>query len=270
MSGAESILNLDDIHLRFGGITALNGVSIALATGRIHGVIGPNGAGKSSLLDVMSGMTPPSEGHIYLDGAEITKSSAVKRARLGIRRTFQRQQLFGWLSVEDNLLVPLEWHSGGGGVVGDLLALRSRRRYERERRARVEELLELFSLGEVRSVPAGMVPIGTARLLELARAFADRPRVVLLDEPTSGLEASETAQVGKILAQVVAETKCAVALVEHDVPFVMVCCADVTVLHLGEVLASGSPEEVRGLPAVRDAYLGELAEVADLVGGEPA
>lgn len=249
-------LSADEIKLRFGGIVALDGVNLAVAPGEIHGVIGPNGAGKTSLLDVLSGHTPPTEGHVMLAGHDVTRLGPVGRARRGMCRTFQRQQLFGWLSVEDNLLVPLEWHGGGGGIVADLLGSPIRRRYERRRRDRVEELLELFSLREVRREPAGAVPIGIARLIELARALIDRPRVVLMDEPTSGLGIHETARVGHALEDACHTDACAVALVEHDVPFVMRHSATVTVLHLGKVLAHGTPAEVREVPEVREAYLG--------------
>ena len=256
-------LAADQVVLRFGGIVALDGVSIEAAPGEIHGVIGPNGAGKTSLLDVLSGITPLTEGRVLLGGEDVTRRRAVGRARLGLRRTFQRQQLFGWLSVEDNLMVPLEWHGGGGGVLADLLALPTRRRRERERRARVDELLELFGLREARKEPAGSLPIGHARLLELARALIDRPRVVLLDEPTSGLHVHETATVGKAIEDATAADGCAVVLVEHDVPFVMRHSARVTVLHLGQVLAQGTPTEVREIKEVREAYLGTSVEALE-------
>jgi branched-chain amino acid transport system ATP-binding protein len=251
-----SPLAAEDIVLRFGGIVALDGVSIAADAGEIHGVIGPNGAGKTSLLDVLSGITPPTEGRVMLAGHDVTRKRAVGRARLGLRRTFQRQQLFGWLSVEDNLLVPLEWHGGGGGILADLVAAPTRRRHERERRERVEELLDLFSLRDARKEPAGTIPIGLARLLEMARALIDRPRVVLMDEPTSGLDAHETIKVGQAIEDACATDGCAVVLVEHDVPFVMRHSAQVTVLHLGQVLAHGTPDAIREIPEVRDAYLG--------------
>lgn len=256
----EAVLAARDVTLRFGGIVALENVGLEVGRGQIHGIIGPNGAGKSSLLDVLSGHTPPTEGHVYLAGQDVTGQRAVGRARHGLRRTFQRQQLFGWLSVEDNLLVPLEWRGGGGGIVADLLGLPTRRSRERERRERVEEMLELFSLRDARDEPAGTIPIGLARLVELARALIDRPRVVLMDEPTSGLDAHETAKVGVALEDACAADGTSVVLVEHDVPFVMRHSAAVTVLHLGKVLARGTPAEVRDIPEVRDAYLGASIE----------
>jgi branched-chain amino acid transport system ATP-binding protein len=170
-----------------------------------------------------------------------------------MRRTFQRQQVFGWLPVEDNVLVALEWRGGGGGLAADLLALPSRRSRERERRDRVDEVLERCGLEALRLEPAANLPIGQARMVELARAVVDRPKVLLLDEPTSGLEESEVENLARRLCE---EEECAVVLVEHDVGFVMRECHRVVVLNLGSIIANDVPEVVRADPAVREAYLG--------------
>jgi branched-chain amino acid transport system ATP-binding protein len=255
-AGDEAVLRAVDVSVRFGGVSALSDVTIDARAGEVLGVIGPNGAGKTTLFDVLSGIRPPATGRIYLRGEDVTRRSPTWRSRRGIRRTFQRQQMFGWLSVEDNVLVPLEWRGGGGGLVGDLVALPTRRRRERERRRHADDVLELCGLDDVRTQPAGKLPIGRARMVEMARAIVDEPQVLLLDEPTSGLEERETRSLGESMQRVCKERGCAVILVEHDVGFVMQHCDTIVVLNLGSVIAKGTPEEVRGDAAVQEAYLG--------------
>jgi branched-chain amino acid transport system ATP-binding protein len=252
----EPVLRAVDVSVRFGGIAALSGVALDARAGEVVGVIGPNGAGKTTLFDVLSGIRPPTSGRIFFEGEDVTRRSPTWRSRRGIRRTFQRQQMFGWLTVEENVLVALEWRGGGGGLVGDLLAVPARRRRERERRRRADEVLELCGLGDVRTQPAGKLPIGRARMVEMARAIVDEPRALLLDEPTSGLEESESLSLGESMQRVCRERACAVLLVEHDVGFVMEHCDSIVVLNLGAVIAAGSPDEVREDAAVQEAYLG--------------
>jgi ABC-type branched-subunit amino acid transport system ATPase component len=252
-----SALQLSDITVRFGGIAALSGVSLEAAAGDVVGIIGPNGAGKTTLFDVISGVRTPDEGRVGIAGKDVTSTSATSRARLGLRRTFQRVQPFGWLTVEDNVLAALEWRSGGGGFVADLVAFPTRRARERHRRQRVDEVLERCGLVPVRRELAGSLPIGIARMVELARAIADPPSVLLLDEPASGLDETEIARLGAQIQAVRAETGCVVLLVEHNAGFVMEQCDRVVVLNLGTVLADGSPEEIQSNQEVRDAYLGE-------------
>jgi ABC-type branched-subunit amino acid transport system ATPase component len=250
-------LALEHVTVRFGGITALDDVSLTVSEGEICGLIGPNGAGKTTLFDVVSGVRIPEGGRVVLDGRDVTRTSAVTRARRGLRRTFQRVQTFGWLTVEENVLAALEWRGGGGGFLADLVALPTRKHRERERRRRVDEVIELCGLSSVRKEPAGSLPIGLARMVEVARAIVDRPRLLLLDEPTSGLHETEVERLGDLVETIGQETACAVALVEHDVGFVMRRCRRIVVLDLGRVLAVGTPKEIQGNPEVRAAYLGE-------------
>jgi branched-chain amino acid transport system ATP-binding protein len=242
--------------MAFGGVKALSEVSVSFAAGEICGLIGPNGAGKTTLFDCLTGIRRPTSGSIRYCGEEVTGRSATWFARQGMRRTFQRQQIFGWLPVEDNVLVALEWRGGGGGLAADLLSLPSRRSRERERRARVDEVLERCGLEALRLEPAANLPIGQARMVELARAVVDRPKVLLLDEPTSGLEESEVENLAIVVRRLCEEDGCAVVLVEHDVGFVMRECHRVAVLNLGCIIANDVPEVVRTDPAVRAAYLG--------------
>jgi branched-chain amino acid transport system ATP-binding protein len=250
-------LSLSEVTVRFGGIAALSGVSLEAAEGQVVGIIGPNGAGKTTLFDVISGVRTPDQGRVILAGRDVTRTPPTARARLGLRRTFQRVQPFGWLTVEDNVLAALEWRSGGGGFVADLVAFPTRRARESDRRRRVNEVLERCGLLPVRKELAGSLPIGVARMVELARAIVDPPKVLLLDEPASGLDATETIRLGEQVQAVRAETGCLVLLVEHNAAFVMEQSDRVVVLDLGTVLAEGSPEDIQGNQAVRDAYLGE-------------
>ncbi|NBE52291.1 ABC transporter ATP-binding protein [Streptomyces boluensis] len=251
-------LEASGIGVRFGGVHALRDARIEVRPGEVCGLIGPNGAGKTTLFDVVSGIRRPDSGHVLLDGADITRRSPVWRARHGMRRTFQRQQLFGQLTVADNLLVAQEWRGGGGGLAADVLAAPTRRRRERARRARADEVLAECGLDGLATDYAGALPVGRARMVELARALADPPRVLLLDEPASGMAADERAQLAAVVRHLADERGCAVLLVEHNVAFVMELCARVVVLDLGTVLAEGTPAQVRADARVRDAYLGTV------------
>ena len=251
-----NVLTALDVGVKFGGVTALDGVSLAVGERELVGVIGPNGAGKTTLFDVISGARRPTTGAVHLDGADVTSRPAAWRARHGVRRTFQRQQVFGALSVEENLLVALEDRDVRGGVVVDLMGLAGRRRSAADHRARVDAMVEACALGGVRGVPAGSLPIGLARMVELARALIGTPRLLLLDEPTSGLGEAEVATFSGVLRTYLAEHTCGVLLVEHDVGFVMDHCDRLVVLDLGRTIATGTPTEIRQDPEVQRAYLG--------------
>ena len=270
-TGDDLMLSLSDITVRFGGITALGGVSFDANKGEVLGIIGPNGAGKTTLFDVISGVRSPNEGKVVLDGKDITSASSTGRARSGLRRTFQRVQTFGWLSVEDNVLAAIEWRGGGGGFLADLAYFPTRRKREKDRRARVEEILDRCGLLPVRTELAGSLPIGVARMVELARAIVDEPKLLLLDEPASGLDETETARLGEQIQAARNDFGCAVLLVEHNAGFVMEQSDRVIVLNLGTKLAEGLPAEIQKNQAVRDAYLGETLDAkADVPAEEPA
>ena len=192
-----------------------------------------------------------------IDGIDVSPMGVPRRSRLGVRRTFQRVQTFGWLTVEDNVLTALEWHGGGGGFLADLVAFPTRRRRERERRELVETALERCGLTAMRSELAGSLPIGIARMVELARATVEAPRLLMLDEPASGLDETEAARLGAHVQAVRNETGCAVLLVEHNAGFVMEHSNRVVVLDLGKVLADGTPQEIQSNAVVRAAYLGD-------------
>jgi branched-chain amino acid transport system ATP-binding protein len=230
-------LTLDSIVVRFGGVTAVNGASLRAEPGRVTGLIGPNGAGKTTLFNVVSGMITPDDGTVVLDGRDLTEAAPHRRARLGVARTFQRLELFGSLSVFDNVRVAAE-------IAG-----------RPEPRTVASALLERVGIAAHAERIAGDLPTGTARLVEVTRALAIDPCVLLLDEPASGLDEDETVRLGELLRSLGAEGL-AVLLVEHDMELVMNVCDLVYVLDVGKVIASGPPDEVRRDAAVVQAYLG--------------
>jgi branched-chain amino acid transport system ATP-binding protein len=255
-SRAPAVLQAQGVGVSFSGVIALQEVNLEAARGEVLGLIGPNGAGKTTFFDVVSGLRQPDQGSIVFDGADVTGWSPVRRSRAGMRRTFQRQQVFGRLTVEENLLCALEWRGGGGGIVADLLALPRRRRLERDRRTSVDRCMELCGLSSLRHAKAGSLPIGTARMVELGRALAESPSLLLLDEPTSGLGEAEVECLSAVLRWLRQQSTCAVLLVEHDVSFVMSHCDRIVVMQRGKVLAEGVPSDIRANQEVRDAYLG--------------
>ncbi len=238
------ILETSEISVRYGGHMAVDGVSLAVAEGAVTGLIGPNGAGKTTTFNVITGLQAPTRGRVRLGGTDITKLPAHKRARAGVGRTFQRLELFGSLSVRDNVLTAVELNRVPG---------------EDPRRV-AERHLERVGLADLGGVRADSLSTGNARLLELARSLACRPRVLLLDEPASGLDDDETERFAEILAEL-ASGGLAVLLVEHDVPLVMRLCHDITVLNFGRVLAQGSPAAIQKDRLVIDAYLGQGTDV---------
>lgn len=236
---APAQLEVSEISLRFGGLQALADVSIVVPASTVTGLIGPNGAGKTTLFNVMTGLYRPDGGRVRLDGTDITRLRPHVRARLGIARTFQRLELFGSLSAQENVELALEV---------------ARRR--RPQQPALEEILELTGIRQVAGVPADLLPTGLARLVELARAIASSPRLLLLDEPGSGLSTAETDELAGVLVRL-RDQGMGILLVEHDMRLVMAVCDRVTVLDFGRVIAAGAPSEVQADPAVRSAYLGD-------------
>jgi branched-chain amino acid transport system ATP-binding protein len=246
-SGGVPILELRDVSVRFGGNVAVDRVSFEVPASGITGLIGPNGAGKTTTFNVITGLQPPSGGSVVFEGRDISSRKAHRRARMGIARTFQRLEIFGTLSVFDNVLFAAEVSQGW---------LRNRAACEQIAR----EVIERLGLADVAEQRADSLSTGMARLVELARALATKPRLLLLDEPASGLDQSETETFAGLLGELAA-SGVAILLVEHDVPLVMKVCDRVHVLDFGRVLASGTPQEVQQDQKVLDAYLGAVAEV---------
>lgn len=235
-----SLLHVDDVTVVFGGNRALDGAGLHAERGAVTGLIGPNGAGKSTLFDVVSGLRKPTTGRVVLDGQDVTRLNPTKRAKRGLARTFQRLELFGRLSVRDNLRVAAE--------LGP-----QRRRAD----AVVADIIDRLDLHAVAESATDALPTGLARLVEVARAIAARPGLLLLDEPAAGQDHTETARFAELLRSL-AEDGTAVLLVEHDMDLVMNVCDEVFVLDLGKVIASGPPSVIRTDETVLAAYLGEV------------
>jgi branched-chain amino acid transport system ATP-binding protein len=257
----ESLLSCSGITVHFGGLAAVNDVDLTVPRSTIVGLVGPNGAGKSTLFAVLSGLVRPSRGKVTLDGADITHARPQVRSASGLARTFQHPELFTGLSVREHLVLGYRAKHARSRVWSDLFTMGSLRRAGVNEQRSVDGLIELLGLGSYADRPALGLPLGVARTLELGRALAASPTVLLLDEPSAGLDSSETEQFERSLRQVSSERAISVLLVEHDVDLVMRTCSTVYVLDFGLLIASGSPEEVSGNAAVQAAYLGE--EVAD-------
>jgi ABC-type branched-subunit amino acid transport system ATPase component len=257
-----SILEVHDVSVRFGGLTAVGGVSLDVPEGGMVGLIGPNGAGKTTLFNAISGFLVPTTGRIVLEGRDVTAASAPVRASLGVGRTFQRLELFWRMSVFDNLLVGAEACSSRLDLASDLLHLPKRHSEERRCAMIAEEMLNLIGLDWARGRRAQDLPIGSARMLELGRALCVKPKLLLLDEPSSGLDSRETRAFGELLERINGEIGVAVLLVEHDMELVMEVCRDIYVIDFGRVIAQGPPRSIVADPAVRAAYLGEEEHAA--------
>jgi branched-chain amino acid transport system ATP-binding protein len=234
-----SVLEVEGVTVRFGGHLALRDVTLSAEPGEVTGLIGPNGAGKTTLFNVITGLQKPQRGDVRIEGRSVTRLAPHRRARLGLARTFQRLELFALLTVRENLTLAASQRRPGRPDVDP------------------DELLEFIGLTDIAEVRADELPTGKARLVELGRALATRPQVLLLDEPASGQDDAETEAFRQVLVEV-AGRGMAVVLVEHDVQLVMRTCRCVHVLDFGAVLASGTPAEVQADPKVQAAYLGAL------------
>jgi branched-chain amino acid transport system ATP-binding protein len=243
-----ALLEVNEIDVRFGGIHAVQGASLDVDAGLVTGLIGPNGAGKTTLFNVICGLQEIARGRVMLDGTDITEVKAHARARLGIARTFQRLEVFGSLSARDNVRVAAEIRRRWARDGSDPLAI-------------TDQVIDRIGLRAVANQRVDSMPTGLARLVELARALATQPRVLLLDEPSSGLDEQESDDFAHLLLSL-ASDGLAVLLVEHDVDLVMQVCERIHVLDFGQIIASGRPDEVQADSRVQAAYLGAAAESA--------
>jgi branched-chain amino acid transport system ATP-binding protein len=250
-----SLLEVEDLTLRFGGVTALKGVSFDVRPGELFALIGPNGAGKTSVFNCINGVYRPQRGSIRLDGEELIGRSPPAVARLGVARTFQNLGLFVHLSVLENLMLGRHHLMRTGFVSGAVWWGRARRE-EIAGRARVEEVVELLELEAHRHTPAGLLPYGLQKRLELGRALAMEPKLLLLDEPVAGMNLEETEDMARYVLEARGRLDLAVILVEHEMRLVMDVADRVLALDFGTPLAAGAPADVQADASVVEAYLG--------------
>ncbi|MHB1711613.1 MAG: ABC transporter ATP-binding protein [Acidimicrobiales bacterium] len=248
----RAVLEVEHVSVRFGGVQALNGVSLTAVAGQVTGLIGPNGAGKTTLFNVITGLETPTSGRVCVAGKDVGRMPPYRRARLGMARTFQRLEVFGSLSARDNILAGAEF----------------RKSYARSKTNpfRVaDEMIRRVGLASVGDSRVDALPTGMARLVELGRALATEPQLLLLDEPGSGLVEEESEQLAALLVEL-AGSGVAILLVEHDVELVMRVCDQLYVLDFGEVISVGTPRQVQADPAVQAAYLGAGTGLIEGVG----
>jgi branched-chain amino acid transport system ATP-binding protein len=253
-----SILTVENLRIVFGGVVAIDGVSFSVQPKEIFALIGPNGAGKTTLFNMVSGLYVPDSGRIVLDGEDVTNLAPQELARRGMSRTFQNLQVFFRMTAVENVMVGRHLHEKRN-ILSHVLTLPSVHAQNRATRAEAERLLELVGLAGVGDKPASSLPYGMLKRLEIARALATEPKVLLLDEPAAGCNPTETEEIDAVIKAIAAQGV-TVVLVEHDMRLVMRISNRIHVLDRGHTLAEGSAEEVRTNPAVIAAYLGGLGE----------
>lgn len=253
-------LEVDDLSIAFGGVQALAGVSLQVKSGEIFSIIGPNGAGKTVLLNCINGLYRPSAGRIEFEGQDITRAAPHRRAALGIARTFQKIELFSGMTVLDNIRLGRHLHMHAGIFMGACYVGKAAREEVAHREFIEREIIDFLEIAHIRDRIVGMLPYGLQKRVELARALALQPRILLLDEPMAGLNLEEVEDIARFILDLNEEERWRVTciLVEHDMGVVMDISHRVAVLNFGEKIAEGPPETVQGNPEVVRAYLGDV------------
>jgi ABC-type branched-subunit amino acid transport system ATPase component len=258
------VLEARGITVRFGAITALDNVDVEVSPGTIVGLVGPNGAGKSTLFDALCGLTRPNHGEVWLRGMRMRPTGVRQRAHLGLARTFQHPQLFAGLTVREHLVLADRIRYARKRLWTDLFTARSLRAPDPDEDSRVDELMAHFGIMNIAHLDAIGLPMGLSRQVEVARALATVPDVLLLDEPAAGLDRDETRRLATALTEVAAARHLAILLVEHDLGMVLAMSSTVYVLDFGRVIAEGTADQIRENAAVRSAYLGSADTAASL------
>ncbi len=257
--GKPPVLDVRNLGIDFGGLTAVDSFHMTIGQTEICGLIGPNGAGKTTIFNLLTGVYQPTRGAVLVKGIDIKGKSVSQVNRLGVARTFQNIRLFGNMTALDNVKVGMH-HDIKCNFFSSMLRLPGFKKAEREANEKAMELLKFMGLGEVANVPAGSLPYGIQRRLEIVRALATKPAVLLLDEPAAGMNPSETAELMEQIRRIRDTFQIAIILIEHDMNLVMGVCETIAVVNYGKIIAKGTPDQIQNNPAVIEAYLGHSAQ----------
>ena len=254
--GKQPVLDVRNLGIDFGGLTAVDGFNMTIGPTEISGLIGPNGAGKTTIFNLLTSVYQPTRGSILVNGIDTKGMTTAKVNRLGVARTFQNIRLFTDMSALDNVKVGMH-NSIKCSFISSLLRLPSYFKAEKEANKRAMELLDFMGLADVADAKAGSLPYGVQRRLEIARALASNPSIILLDEPAAGMNPSETAELMHQIRRIRDTFQIAIFLIEHDMNLVMNVCEGIVVVNYGRIIAKGTPEQIKNNPAVIEAYLGK-------------